>query len=87
MTRNWTGTKDSLLQVFTPDSLRKISPRGCAVKSVPKLCAICHQPIKLEVDRYKDGNPVHQACFLHEITPDPDRIARPYGESKFDCFA
>jgi hypothetical protein len=59
------------------------------VKSVPKICAICHQPIKLDVDRYKDedGNAVHQACFLHKITPNAHRTARPHGESKFDCFA
>jgi hypothetical protein len=53
------------------------------------LCAICHQPINLVEDRYADekGSPVHEACYLHKITPDRKPMARAYGESKFDCMA
>jgi hypothetical protein len=53
------------------------------------LCTICHQPINLVEDRYAEekGIPVHEAFYLHKITPQRKQMARVYGESKFDCMA
>jgi hypothetical protein len=53
------------------------------------LCAICDQPIKLEIDRDADGvgRSVHEACSQLKVAPAKKRPMGSFGESKFDCSA
>ena len=53
------------------------------------LCAICLQPLDLEIDRYanEEGKGVHEGCFLKKIKPNDRRIPRVYGGSNFDCLS
>jgi hypothetical protein len=52
-------------------------------------CAICDQPIKLEMDRHANdaGKSMHETCYQPKLEPVKKRPARSFGESKFDCRA
>ena len=47
------------------------------MREQPLLCRICHEPVSLKSDTVvdEDGKPVHENCYVKEITGQDDPAA------------